>query len=90
MIIRVNKCNTLGIKKALTKSIQYLPKLTINKSLIPAIELEKSLCFYGRYFNYEMTNHEHKSELLFQLTDLMKEIDLRPLQPKNKILTNSP
>jgi hypothetical protein len=35
MIIRVDKCCTFGIKKALTKSIQYLPKLLINNQLIP-------------------------------------------------------
>ena len=33
-----------------------------------------------------MTNNEHKSELVSLLTDLMKEIDLKPLHPKNKIL----
>ncbi|CAB3983193.1 partial [Paramuricea clavata] len=43
----------------------------------------------GRYFNYEMTNNEHKSELVSLLTDLMKEIDLKPLHPKNKIILYS-
>jgi hypothetical protein len=74
MIIRVDKCSTFGIIKALTKSVQYLPKLIINKSIIPAIENGKSFCYLGRYFNYEMTNNEHKSELVSLLTDLMKEI----------------
>jgi hypothetical protein len=36
-----------------------------------------------------MTNNEHKSELVSLLTDLMKEIDLKPLHPKNKILLYS-
>ena len=72
MIIRVDKCSPFGIKKALTKSVQYLPKLTINKFIIPAIESGKSLCYLGRYFSYEMTNNEHKSELVSLLTDLMK------------------
>ena len=31
--IRVDKCSTFGIKKELTKSIQYLPKLFINNCL---------------------------------------------------------
>jgi hypothetical protein len=31
-----------------------------------------------------MTNNEHKSELISLLTDLMKEIDLKPLHPKKK------
>ena len=30
MIIRVDKCSTFGIKKAITKSVQYLPKLLIS------------------------------------------------------------
>ena len=89
MIIRVDKCSTFGIKKALTKSVQYLRKLIITKSIIPAIESGKSFCYLGRYFNYEMTNNEHKSELVSLLTDLMKEIDLKPLHPKNKILLYS-
>ena len=35
-----------------------------------------------------MTNNEHKLELVFLITNLMKEIDhdLKPLHPKNKIL----
>ena len=89
MIIRVDKCSTFGIKKALTKSIQYLPKLIINKTIISAVESGKSFCYLGRYFDYEMTNNEHKSELVSLLTDLMKEIDLKPLHPKNKILLYS-
>ena len=86
MIIRVDKCSTFGIKKALTKSIQYLPKLIINNSLIPAIELGKSFCYLGRYFDFEMTKNEHKLELVSLITNLMKEIDLKPLYPKDKIL----
>ena len=31
-----------------------------------------------------MTNNEHKSELVSLLTDLMKEIDLKPLHPGEK------
>ena len=39
MIIRVDKCSTFGIKKDLTKSIQYLPKLFINNCLVRALTL---------------------------------------------------
>ncbi len=89
MIIRVDKCSTFGIKKALTKSVQYLPKLIINNSLIPAIELGKSFCYLGRYFDFEMSNNEHKSELISNLTKLITDIDLKPLHPKNKIVLYS-
>ena len=45
MIIWVDKCSTFGIiKKSLIKSIQYLPKLLINNSHIPATELGYSFC----------------------------------------------
>ena len=63
MIIRVDKCSTFGIKKAFTRSVQYLPKLIINNSLIPVIEIGKSFCYLGRYFDYEMSDDEHKLEL---------------------------
>ena len=89
MIIRVDKCSTFGIKKALTKSIQYLPKLIINNNLVPAIERGKSFCYLGRYFDFEMSNNEHKSELISNLTKLMKDIDLKPLHSKNKIIVYS-
>jgi hypothetical protein len=29
MVVRVDKCSTFGIKKVLSKSAQYLPKLLI-------------------------------------------------------------
>ena len=94
MIIRVDKCSTwhhgiLGIKKALTKSIQYLPKLIINNNLVLAIERGKSFCYFGRYLDFEMSNDEHKSELISNLTKLMKDIDLKPLHSKNKIIVYS-
>ncbi|CAB3996693.1 Hypothetical predicted protein [Paramuricea clavata] len=52
MIVRVDKCSTFGIKMALTKSVQYLHKLLINNAVIPSIELGKSFCYLGRYFDY--------------------------------------
>ena len=68
MIIRVDKCSTFGITKRLTESTQYFPKLIINNSLIPAIELGKSFCYLGRYFDFEMTNNEHKLEMVYLIT----------------------
>ena len=86
MIIRVDKCSTFGIKKQLTKSIQYLPKLFVNNHMVPRIELGKSLRYLGRYFNYDMTDEDHKTELLDLFNDIISQIDKLPLYPKNKIL----
>ena len=89
MIIRVDKCSTFGIKKALTKSIQYLPKLLINKQLIPKINNGEAFQYLGRYFSFNMSDEQHKSELISLVEELMADIDSKPLHPKNKILLYS-
>ena len=38
---------------------------------------------------YNMTNEKHKSKLISLIDELMAEIDLKPLHPKNKILLYS-
>ena len=55
----------------------------------PVIEIRKSFCYLGRYFDYEMSDDKHKLKLVFLLTSQMKEIDFKPLQLKNKILLYS-
>ena len=48
--IRVDKCSTFGIKKELTKSIQYLPKQFVNNCLVPCVDTGKSFRYLGGYF----------------------------------------
>ena len=38
-----------------------------------------------RYFDFSMSNNKHKSELITLTNDLMSDIDLKPLHPKNKL-----
>ena len=85
MIIRVDKYKTFGIKKVITKSTQYLPKLFINNS-IPTVEIGESFKYLGRFFDFNMTDKDHKSELISLIDELMSDIDLKPLHPKNKLL----
>ena len=89
IVVRVDKCSTFGIKKVLSKSAQYLPKLLINKDLIPTIKTGESFEYLGRHFDFNMTNEKHKSKLISLIDELMSEIDLKPLHPKNKILLYS-
>lgn len=89
MIIRVDKCSTFGIKKDSTKSVQYLPKPFVNNHLVPRVENGKSFRYLGRYFDFNMSEENHKSELHDTLTDIMNEIDELPLHPKNKIMLYS-
>ena len=89
MIIRVDKCSTFGIRKTLTKSVQYLPKLLINNKLIPTTEIGESFRYLGKYFDFGTSDKKHKEELITLLEDIMADIDLKPLHPKNKILLYS-
>ena len=86
MVKRVDKCSTLAIKKQLTKSIQYLPKLFINNHLIPRIEMGKSFCYLGRHFNYDMSDEEHKTELLDMFDDILSKIYQLPLHGTSRFL----
>ena len=82
MIIRIEKCSSFGIKKAVTSSVQHLPKLILNHDLIPTVEIGKSIKCFGRYFNFSMNNHNHLSEILDLVTTLMAQIDHIPCHPK--------
>ena len=63
MKIRVDKCSTFGIQKHSTKSIQYKPNLLINNKLVPRIKIGESFLYLGRYFDFDMSDEKHKSEL---------------------------
>ena len=60
MIIRVDKCITLGITKSLTKSIQFHSKLLINSALVPQVKVNESFRYFGRYLYFGMSNEVHK------------------------------
>ena len=68
MIIRVDKCSSFGIKKALSKLIQYLPKLLIDNQLIPPVDIDKPFEYLGRFFDFKMSDDQHKLNLFLLLT----------------------
>ena len=86
MIVRVEKCHTFGVKKISSKSTQYLPKLVINDNLIPTIKTGESFEYLGRFFNFNINNEEHKSNLISTVDELMNKIDSLPLHPQNKLI----
>ncbi|CAB4009196.1 Hypothetical predicted protein [Paramuricea clavata] len=89
MIIRVDKCSTFGIKKAITKSVQYLPKLLINNNMIPTIKIGGAFQYLGLYFDFKMSNNNHNTELTTLVNEPMTDIDSKPLHPRNKLLVYS-
>ena len=89
MIIRLDKCSTFGIQKAVLKSVQYLPKLIININLIPTTKIREAFQYLGRYFDFNTSNDNHKMELTKLINELMTDIDSKPLHPRNKLLVYS-
>ena len=64
LIIRVDKCHTFGMKKCATSSVQYLPMILFNRERIPPIEMNKSIIYLGKQFNYGMDiDNNMKKEL---------------------------
>ena len=86
MIIRVDKCVTFGIKKFSSRSLQSQPKLFINTELLPVVKNGESFKYFGRFFNSDMDNHQHKIHLESSLLDMLKLIDSLRILPKNRLL----
>ena len=85
-VVRADKCVTFGIKKYSTKSLQFQPKLFINKQTVPSVKNGESFKYLGRFFDAQMSNKNHKTKLSSLFTSLLKEIDDLPLHSKNKLL----
>ena len=64
MKIRPDKCQTFAMKKVLTQSKQFKPKIYVDSILIKSIEEKESFRYLGRWFNFDMDNSEHKRQLL--------------------------
>ena len=74
------------MKKNNTKCLQYSPKVYINNVLVSALKTDESFLYLGRYFDFKMSDEEHKNELLSKLKEYMDKIDMLDIHPKNKIL----
>ena len=66
-------------------SIQFQPKLIIVGDLAPAVKTGDSFRYLGHYFDFNMSNATHKSELCDILTSILTKVDFLPLYPQNKI-----
>ena len=84
-----DKCKTFGIKETVTRSVQFKPKLFLVREQLPTFDMDKSFKYLGCWYNFEMDNAEHKTNII-QLTNvILMKIDSLPLHPRNKILLHS-
>ena len=72
MIICVDKCVTFGIKKFLSRSLQFQPKLLIISEVVPPVKKNESFKYLGRFFNFDMDNKDHKDFLISNLHTVRK------------------
>ena len=86
MTIRIDKCKTFGIKKKVTRSVQFKPKLFLVREQVPTVDMGKSFKYLGRWYNFKMDNAEHKANIIQLTNDILMKIDSLLLHPRNKIL----
>ena len=86
MTIRFDKCKTFGIKKTVTRSVQFKPKLFLVREQVPTLDMDKSFKYLGRWYNFEMDKAEHKANIIQLTNDILMKIDSLLLHPTNKIL----
>ena len=86
MKIRVDKCVAFGLKKLSTRSMQFQPKLFINKEIVPSVKSGESFRYLGRYFNFEMDDKDHKVQIQSCLLNMLQRIDSFTILPSNKLL----
>ena len=85
LIIRIDKCHTFGIKKISSKSVQYEPKIIVNRERIPALKEGESLIYLGKQFNFGMNIENIKEDLITDNISYITKIDQLPLLPLNKL-----
>ena len=75
-----------GMRKQSMKSIQFQSKRIVNNDIILPVKGDDSFLYFGRHFNFSMSNVMHIVELFEILEFLMSEMDKLPIRPKNKLL----
>ena len=48
----------------------------------PTIKMGESFKYLGKFFDFQMSDKEHKTELISLANELMSDIDLKPLHPR--------
>ena len=85
LIIRIDKCHTLGMKKTSTLSVQYEPMIIVNGEHIPSMKEGESFVYLGKQFNFGMNTDNIKKDLVADNISYITKIGQLPLLPLNKL-----
>ena len=72
MQLRIDKCQSFGMRKLNGLYSQFLPNLTIDDDNVPAVKMNESFKYLGKIFDAKMDNFEAKSLLKLRLEKLLK------------------
>ena len=85
MTICIDKCKTFGVAKIGSTAKQIYPKLFVNGEIITTLKEKESFKYLGRYYNFDMSNENHKIILIEEVEDILIFIGRLPLHPKHKL-----
>ena len=85
MVIRVDKCTTLGMKKFSSRSLQFQLKLIVNSEVVLSVNKDESFKYLERFLKFDMDNKDHKDTLLSTLLVMLKNIDSLTIHSRYKL-----
>jgi len=88
MMIRIDKCQTFGMRKENDIYKKYMPVVTTSDTQVPAVKIGGSFTYLGQIFNSNMNTDEAKEELSNKLDTLLTKLSnlVTRQQMKIKIL----
>jgi len=85
MDIRLDKCISFGMSMGQTKYQQILPKVALDKGVIPAVPIGGHFKYLGRTFNFDMKEEIPKKEVEEKIGKLLQTITDLNVKPQTKL-----
>jgi len=85
MMIRIDKCQTFGMRKENDIYKHYKPVITTSDTQVPAVKIGGSFKYLGKIFNSNMNTDEAKEELSNKLYTLLTKLSNLVTRPQIKI-----
>ena len=85
MQLRIDKCQSFGMRKIDGSYEQFLPNLSIGDENISAVKLNESFKYLGKLFNAHMNNAEAKVIVQNKLDSLLVKTTKLNLKPQLKL-----
>lgn len=85
MQIRIDKCQSFGMRKECDVYKQYCPAIFLSDTQIPATAIGESFTYLGKIFNFSMDNEEAKKSVVTKLSGLLESLTNLSTRPQTKL-----